>query len=124
MIEFAYFAMLLLLAGIIWWLFRIEEARKIAYWGLWKPPFRCVSIEPGAGSCAAVKKLKGRRFLSRQAPLLPLADCDGGTCRCYYRHFHDRRRDERRSDYPRFSHSYKGNDRRNRKADRRQIVIY
>ena len=124
MIAYIYFASLLLVGLVIWWLFKLEEAKKIAYWQLWKPPFRCVSIEARAGSCAAVRKLKGRRFLTRQAPLLPLSDCDRYDCHCYYRHFHDRRRDERRTDYPRFSHSYNGSDRRNRKGDRRQIVIY
>jgi hypothetical protein len=36
------------------------------------------------------------RFLSREAPLLPLAGCTAKYCRCRYVHYEDRRQRERR----------------------------
>ena len=50
----------------------------------------------GGVACDAVTKLEGQRFLSEEAPLLPLADCsDPRACKCVYEHF-DERRDQLR----------------------------
>jgi hypothetical protein len=47
--------------------------------------------------CAAVKALAGQRFLSDDAPRLPLDDCsEPGRCGCVYKHFKDRRTAMRR----------------------------
>jgi hypothetical protein len=54
-------------------------------------PYHAVSIVPGESSCGAARELRSRRFLSREAPPLPLASCTSSTCRCSYRHFDDRR---------------------------------
>ncbi|MCB1968427.1 MAG: hypothetical protein KDI64_20905 [Candidatus Accumulibacter sp.] len=59
-------------------------------------PYRCVAIKRCAKSCAAAADIEGRRFLTDEAPLLPLANCDTGACRCSYTRFDDRRDDERR----------------------------
>ncbi len=43
-------------------------------------------------SCAAAALCRNMRFLSPEAPRLPLPDCPNrATCRCVYRHFEDRR---------------------------------
>ena len=47
--------------------------------------------------CSAVKELGGQRFLSEEAPLLPLAECSNPQgCRCVYEHFDERRDNLRR----------------------------
>jgi hypothetical protein len=56
-----------------------------------------VEVIPRQGACCkAVRAISGQRFLSAEAPRLPLADCDQPTCRCRYQHFTDRRTDARR----------------------------
>ncbi len=74
--------------------------------------FRCVTIQyQNNQACEAVRQLESRmnlstrssplvetkeRFLSRAAPLLPLAGCTAKYCRCRYIHYQDRRHQERR----------------------------
>jgi hypothetical protein len=60
--------------------------------------WHAVVIVPGAGHCKAAESAKGRRFLSAEAPLLPLRDCDVSACTCKYRHHDDRRGAPRRSE--------------------------
>jgi hypothetical protein len=54
-------------------------------------PWHAVTIQPGPKRCAAVEALLGQRFLSRDAPSLPLKDCTESQCTCRYRHYEDRR---------------------------------
>jgi hypothetical protein len=54
-------------------------------------PWHAVCIQPVGKRCAAATALVGQRFLSRDAPRLPLADCDQPACQCHYRHYDDRR---------------------------------
>ena len=63
------------------------------------PDFHAVGIKPaGEGqSCNVVLALRGQRFLSPEAPTLPLPDCDAAVCNCTYRHYDDRRRRSRRA---------------------------
>ncbi len=49
-------------------------------------------------ACAAAQACKGKRFLSSEAPRLPLKECDASRCECRYRHFADRRGPPRRRD--------------------------
>ena len=67
----------------------IATARKL---------FHGVTISPAQGrACAAVTAVAGMRFLSEDAPLLPLSDCTNpGGCRCIYKHYEDRRSEVRR----------------------------
>jgi hypothetical protein len=60
--------------------------------------WHAVAIVAAADSCAASKACKDRRFLSGEAPRLPLPGCDAACCDCKYRHFVDRRRMPRRAD--------------------------
>ncbi len=62
-----------------------------------QPTFHAVSVALGDKACAAAKALEGKRFLSRQAPVLPLKDCDRTQCQCRYVHYDDRRKALRRA---------------------------
>ncbi len=64
-----------------------------------KKDFGAVSIQIGSHACSAAKYLKGKKFLSSQAPALPLSKCDIGDCRCKYRYHKDRRSEDDRR-YP------------------------
>lgn len=53
--------------------------------------FHAVSIHYPSGACAAVKALAGERYLSTEAPPLPLPDCTHAKCECRFVHHPDRR---------------------------------
>lgn len=60
-------------------------------------PWHAVSIVGRGTCCAALDSYRGARFLSGQAPRLPLAACDRPqACTCTYRHYQDRRTEQRR----------------------------
>ena len=54
-------------------------------------PFHAVSITPGENCCRAADALAGTRFLSAEAPTMPLYGCDAASCTCSYAHHEDRR---------------------------------
>ena len=57
--------------------------------------YRAVSIRHPDGCCRAATVLDGKRFLSTNAPSLPLTNCSmPGLCTCEYRTLADRREDE------------------------------
>lgn len=60
-------------------------------------PWHAVSIVPGSQSCAGAAGLARKRFLSREAPSLPLKACDQAQCTCHYEHHDDRRKGPRRA---------------------------
>ncbi len=63
-----------------------------------KERWHAVSVLPRGEACAQVLALVNRRFLSLQAPRLPLKDCPfSAVCNCIYRHYEDRREGPRRS---------------------------
>lgn len=60
-------------------------------------PFHAVTIVTANTCCKQAHELKGQRFLSAEAPRLPLQGCDEQqSCKCRYRHFVDRRNKLRR----------------------------
>ncbi len=63
--------------------------------------YHCVSIVLAPNACQAIRALEGKRFLSKEAPRLPLAECDCSQCDCKYQHHEDRRVpfSDRRLDY-------------------------
>jgi hypothetical protein len=70
-----------------------DKSKKPASTGAW----HAVHIAAGPNACEAVLALGKQRFLSRQAPKLPLAECTKtATCQCAYRHHKDRRSGPRR----------------------------
>jgi hypothetical protein len=61
--------------------------------------WHAVAIRPMGSSCAAAQVCRTARYLSREAPRLPLADCTKpDTCACVYKHLADRRGPPRRQD--------------------------
>jgi hypothetical protein len=75
----------------------IEAKRKAP------PGFHGVTLKPCLEACEAVQALAGQRFLSSEAPSLPLADCDQQRCDCKYGHLSDRRdKGERRRGWDTF----------------------
>ena len=65
---------------------------------------RCVAVDdvslaiaPGRLACAEARALLDQRFLSRDAPPLPLKNCGTPQCECRYEHYDDRRKGNRRA---------------------------
>ena len=59
--------------------------------------WNAVAIIAATGGCEAARALKGKRFLSAEAPRLPLAKCTApAECRCVYKKYPDRRAGPRR----------------------------
>lgn len=58
--------------------------------------YHAVSIDPGRHCCQGARKLQGQRFLSSEAPQLPLEHCTSDHCTCHYAHYTDRRDTPRR----------------------------
>ena len=62
-----------------------------------RSPWYAVSVICTSGSCDAARALKGQRFLSAEAPRLPLPECpSAAACPCVYRKHADRRAGPRR----------------------------
>jgi len=61
--------------------------------------WHAVSVVPKGASCQAAHAIRGTRFLSAEAPRLPLVQCTNPkSCICAYKHFEDRRGAPRRKD--------------------------
>jgi hypothetical protein len=61
-------------------------------------PWHAVSIVSSAACCPAAMGLLDSRFLSNEAPALPLESCSmRAHCRCSYQHHGDRRALSRRT---------------------------
>lgn len=83
--------------------------------------WHAVSVKPGNGACNAAISGKNRRWLSREAPLLPLPGCTRpDTCQCTYNHHDDRRAGGRRTeDLDAFGQAPRvANERRSKKSRR------
>jgi len=77
---------------------RKPRLRGVALAGGVNKLFHGVAIRPrGDACCQAVEGLGTQRFLSEDAPLLPLTECSNPQgCRCVYEHFEERRDSLRR----------------------------
>jgi len=78
-------------------------------------PYHAVSIKAGPSCGQTASTYGGRRYLSQEAPLIPLPTCDTRNCRCQYVHHEDRRdgSDRRRRDvWDRHAQLARGGDRR------------
>jgi hypothetical protein len=88
-------------AGIgCWLLIRRSRARNNARHKSKAGPaggrFAGVHIRPRGGACGAARALEGRRFLSKDAPSLPLPECTASQCSCSFAKLADRRSEGRR----------------------------
>ena len=79
-----------------------------------KEPWHAVSVVGGTGACPATERLGDKRFLSKEAPPLPLPECSSPSlCKCTYCHYSDRRATLRReTDRGGFPRPRFGKDRR------------
>lgn len=84
--------------------------------------WHAVSVKPGPGACNVADNGRDRRWLSREAPALPLPGCSKPeSCRCTYQHHQDRRSGEgrRAEETDAFARPVKvANERRTRKTRR------
>lgn len=84
--------------------------------------WHAVSVKPGPTACNVAAEGRDRRWLSREAPTLPLAGCTrSDRCRCTYQHHEDRRTSEgrRAEEIDAFTRSAAiANDRRKRRSRR------
>lgn len=55
-------------------------------------PYHAVSIHAGPSCFETELEFGGRRFLSHEAPSIPLPTCNRAKCTCRYVHHDDRRR--------------------------------
>ena len=93
----------------------LQKTRPIAN-GAW----HSVSIIRGRQACAAVAQLNGGKWLSAEAPVLPVKGCDAKQCNCRYRHHADRRSADRRETTGLVSGPPKEGERRTGRVDRRK----
>jgi len=96
-------ALLLFVTAVVLWL--RHAARQKAY--LSAPAARrdapgryhCVEVCAGVHACKAVRQFGRVRYLSSEAPGLPVSGCTAQQCACSYVHHPDRREDDRRNPY-------------------------
>lgn len=96
--------LLLVVAGVLWRRLRSRRETPAAARRAAPPntPYRCVSISTGLNACRAAERTRGKRFLPREAPVLPLQGCSEKQCSCRYVHHADRRTDDRRDTFSHF----------------------
>jgi len=81
-------------------------------------PYHCVEVKMPYDACEEVLKLHGKRFLSAEAPILPLPECDQ-NCSCKFKHHNDRRQDDRRDSFSPSGIHFSGEKNRRIGGDRR-----
>lgn len=84
--------------------------------------WHCVSVVGGLAPCPAALAVRQKRFLSEEAPRLPMHDCTSpARCQCRYQHHADRRVTLRRSsDRGGLPFPFKGDDKRLPRTDGRR----
>jgi hypothetical protein len=114
-------AIALLAGGGYWSWSRRVPARDSTPRAVHAPkPFAGVEIRLRLGACEAAQALEGERFLSNQAPALPLPDCTAARCSCNFVKLSDRRtEDERRLGHQGLKASLFLNAERRNPGDRR-----
>ena len=81
-------------------------------------PYHCVEVSTSYDACKEVLELHSKRFLSAEAPLLPLPGCDQ-YCKCKFKHHNDRRQDDRRDAFSSSGIHFSGEKNRRLGGDRR-----
>jgi hypothetical protein len=82
--------------------------------------FGGVEIRTRSSACRAAHALVGKRFLSKNAPTLPLPNCAAEQCSCTFSKLADRRTEGRRLDHGGLSASlFVASNRRSRQDRRR-----
>ena len=65
--------------------------------------YHCVEVRKGSHACKTVQELGNARFLSDEAPRLPVPGCTAAQCTCSFIHHDDRRDDDRRNPFGQFA---------------------
>jgi len=73
-------------------------------------------------ACEKVLELHGKRFLSAEAPVLPLPGCEQ-YCKCKFKHHNDRRQDDRRDAFSSSGIHFSGEKNRRLDGDRRRNSV-
>lgn len=81
-------------------------------------PYHCVEVKMSYDACEEVLKIHGKRYLSAEAPTLPLPGCDQ-NCGCKFKHHNDRRFDDRRDSFSASGIHFSGQKNRRLGGDRR-----
>jgi hypothetical protein len=81
-------------------------------------PYHCVEVKMSYDACEEVLKIHGKRYLSAEAPTLPLPDCNQ-NCGCKFKHHNDRRFDDRRDAFSASGIHFSGQKNRRLGGDRR-----
>ena len=82
-------------------------------------PYHCVEIKMSYNACEEVLQLYGKRYLSAEAPMLPVAGCNQ-QCKCKFKHYDDRRQDDRRDAFSSSGIHFSGEKNRRLGGDRRR----
>ncbi len=94
-------------AVAVWWQFAARSKKQQAELAARRTAdkrYHCVEVRAAAFACEAVQQLGNVRFLSREAPNLPVSGCSMPKgCACRYIHHDDRREDDRRNPYGQLS---------------------
>ncbi|MGH1536491.1 MAG: hypothetical protein ACRBDX_00330 [Gammaproteobacteria bacterium] len=85
-------------------------------------PYHCVELKISYDACEEVLALHGKRFLSAEAPILPLQGCNQ-QCTCKFKHHDDRRQDDRRDAFSSSGIHFSGEKNRRLGGDRRLANI-
>jgi len=122
MIAFSLPFVAALIGLAFWWRSKEKRQRSHATAArvINRPPgkFNCVEVQHQADACKAVRRFADRRFLSGQAPEIPVPGCDAAECSCRYVHHKDRRHMDRRN--PRAYQPESSSGERRIKRDRRR----
>lgn len=59
--------------------------------------YHCLEVRPGLPACEAAQQPGHVRYLSSEAPGLPVSGCTEQQCACRYTHHDDRREKDRRN---------------------------
>jgi hypothetical protein len=127
LIALVLIAVALLIALAFWWRHarKGQNSRKTRVRDPKRPSesYQCVELRYGRDACDAVKRIGDKRFLSGEAPEIPLAGCNAAKCSCSYVHHQDRRHSDRRHPFPKLASAPPAavGDRRTKK-DRRKAA--
>ena len=116
---------LLSLVAVVWWRYTVRQKKRLAESSIKQDArshYHCVEVNPGVSACEAAQSLGTVRYLSDEAPRLPVPGCNAQHCACNYVHYDDRREDDRRNPYGIWASlpSTPANERRSR-AERRKL---
>ena len=89
MVQIILIIVLVVLA--IWLLRKVFPAQAISPSSSNHNAYEAVSIHPYKDRCTDAQQVAGQRFLSSEAPPLPLENCTSEKCHCVYMHHSDRR---------------------------------